>query len=375
MQATAAVLDGPTDSEDFAADQPIAIEAIEVEAPGPGEVAVEVAAASICHTDVKIATGQIPEPFPMVLGHEGAGVVHAVGEGVTGVEVGDHVVLGRIACGRCSRCRRGYANICEERARASADGTLRSGAIRFSRDGDPLHHCHGVSSFTEHTVVDEEVAIPIDDALPLEQATLLGCGVFTGFGAVTNTADVEPGASVAIFGAGGVGLSAVQGAVVAGASEIVLVDLIAEKLETGAALGATATVDASEVDAVEAVRELTDGGADYAFDIVGSVQTVEQVMGAIGPMGTAVVVGGPPSGARPYELDIANLVYTEQSLLGSFNGSYDLPTAIPMLADLVQDGRLSLAEMITGTRPLGELNDAIADLESSTAIRQVILPG
>lgn len=375
MEADAAILDEPTGSTEFSIDEPISVERIDVGDPRGGEVLVEVAAASVCHTDIKIATGRIPEPFPLVLGHEGAGVVREVGESVTSVAPGDHVVLGRISCGRCRMCREGHSNLCEERARATEEGTLRGGAIRFSRKGMPLHHCHGVSSFTEYTVVDEEVAIPITDELPLEQATLLGCGVFTGFGAVTNTADVEPGSSVAVFGAGGVGLCAVQGAVLSGATDVILVDLIPEKLRTGEVLGATHTIDASEVDAVDAIREHTGGGVDYAFDVVGGVETVEQAVASLGPTGTAVVVGGPPGGVRSYDLNVANLVYTEQSLIGSFNGSFDLPTAIPKIADLVVAGKLSVGELITGTRPLGELNQAMDDLENSTSIRQVIHPG
>lgn len=374
MKSEAAVLYETVEDENFAESTPVEFEAVEVSEPGEEEVLVEITAASLCHTDIKMATGQIDEPLPMVLGHEGAGVVRAVGEGVTSVSDGDQVVLGRISCGRCTLCRQGHNNLCERRSEAQERGSLRSGGIRFSKDGENHYHCHGVSSFTQYTVVDEEVAIGVPDEIPPEQATLLGCGVFTGFGAVTNTAEVEAGSSVAIFGAGGVGLCAVQGAALSGATDVILVDLIPEKLAVGAELGATHTVDAREDDALDQIRAASDGGVDYAFDIVGSVQTVEQVVDVLAPTGTAVVVGGPPGGKRPYELNVANMVYTEQSLVGSFNGSYDLPEAIPKLADLVVQGRLDIEQMISGTRPLDELNEAMDDMETSTSIRQVIRP-
>lgn len=374
MESQAAVLSETVEDGHFAESTPVEFEQIQVDEPGREEVLVEITAASLCHTDIKMATGQIPEPLPMVLGHEGAGVVRGVGEDVTSVSEGDQVVLGRISCGRCSLCRQGHNNLCERRGEAQERGSLRSGAIRFSKDGDAYHHCHGVSSFSQYTVVDEEVAIGVPSEIPPEHATLLGCGVFTGFGAVTNSAEVEAGSSVAIFGAGGVGLCAVQGAALSGAADIILVDLIPEKLEVGEELGATQTVDARDDDALEQIRAASDGGVDYAFDIVGSVQTVEQVVDVLAPTGTAVVVGGPPGGKRPYELNVANMVYTEQSLTGSFNGSYDLPVAIPKLADLVVQGRLDVERMVSGTRPLGELNEAMDDMEASTSIRQVILP-
>jgi S-(hydroxymethyl)glutathione dehydrogenase/alcohol dehydrogenase len=373
MESTAAVLHAPVQSSDFAASSPADITAIEVAPPGPTEVRVELAAAGLCHTDLKIARGDSEETYPLVMGHEGAGVVEAVGERVTTVAPGDHVVLGRMSCGSCASCRSGRSNLCDARRHASSDGTLRSGAIRFSRDGGPVHHCHGVSSFTEYTVVDAEVAIPITDDVPLEHATLLGCGVFTGFGAVTNTARAEVGSSVAVFGCGGVGLSAVQGAAVAGANPVIAVDLIAEKLATAGALGATQTVDASATDPVERIRSLTDGGADYAVVCVGDVTAIEQAAAAVGKRGEVLVVGVPPSGASP-DLDVYELMRAEKTVRGSFNGSYDLPQAIPKLAELVAAGALQLEPLISSVRPLAELNEAMAELEAGTGIRHVLVP-
>lgn len=373
METEAAVLNEPTDREDLADAGPASVETVDVAEPGRGEVLVGIAAAGLCHTDVSIARGEMDRPVPMVMGHEGAGVVEAVGEDVEAVAPGDHVVLGRTTCGRCTFCRAGRAAMCEVRSRIHREGTLRTGGVRFHRDGEPVHHCHGVSSFSAHTVVTEEVAVPVTDDLPLEQAPLLGCGVFTGFGAVANTADVEAGASVAVFGAGGVGLSAVQGARVRGANEIIAVDLVPGKLERASRLGATHGVDARD-EPVERIHEIVPGGVDYAVEAVGHPEVVSQAVASLSRTGTAVVVGTPPTGSHDVGIDLQGLVTGERSIVGSFNGSYTLPLAIPMLAELAADGRLSLEGMITDTKPLADVNEAMAALEAGTEVRQVLLP-
>ncbi len=372
MDATAAVLREFTDAEDLAAAAPASIESIQVADPGPEEVLVEVTASSLCHTDVSIARGEMDRPVPMAMGHEGTGVVRETGDGVTSVQPGDAVVLGRTTCGRCEQCRAGRGQHCVHRSRVHREGTLTTGGTRFSKDGEPIHHCHGVSSFSSHTVVTEEVAIPITDELPPEQATLLGCGVFTGAGAALNTADVEAGASVAVFGTGGVGLSTVQGARIAGATQIIAVDLVPEKLAVAEEVGATHTVDASSADAVERVRELSDGGVDYAFEVVGHAQVTEQAVGSIGPTGQAVLVGTPPAGLNDLSIDLYDLVTSEKSIVGSFNGSYTLPLAIPTLAELAASGQLQLEPLVSDRKPLDQLNQAMHDLETGTGIRQVI---
>lgn len=373
MDARAAVLESPVEAADFAASRPAEVEVIEVAEPGPAEVRVEVAAAGLCHTDLNIVLGESDETYPLVMGHEGAGVVEAVGERVTTVSPGDHVVLGRMACGSCPDCRSGRMNLCDVRRTASAAGSLRGGGVRFSRDGDPVHHCHGVSSFTEATVVNEEVAIPVTDAVPLDRACLLGCGVFTGFGAATNTAAVEVGSSVVVFGCGGVGLNAVQGAAMAGADPVIAVDLVAEKLALAEQLGATHTVDAGGDDVAGAVRAVAGGGADYAIICVGAAAAIEQGLAAIGKRGEVVVVGVPPPGRTP-DLDVYELMRAEQAVRGSFNGSYNLPVAIPRLADLAASGKLQLDPLVSSVRPLDELNDAMAELEGGTGIRHVLTP-
>jgi S-(hydroxymethyl)glutathione dehydrogenase/alcohol dehydrogenase len=374
METLAAILERPTDEENLAEAQPATFETVTLPEPTGEEVAVEITAASLCHTDVGIARGHLEESYPLVMGHEGAGRVRAVGEDVTSVSPGDQVVLGRVTCGRCEHCRRGDGQLCVQRTAARKNGTLRTGEIRFSRDGAPVHHCHGVSSFTEHTIVTEEVAIGVTDDLPPEHATLLGCGVFTGAGAVMNTADVEARSSVVIFGAGGVGLSAVQGARLRSAGEIVAVDIVPEKLDVAASVGATHTVDSSTEDVVERVRSITDGGADYAFDVVGNPRVAEQAIDCLGPTGTAVLVGVPPTGTQDLAVDLYDLVLSEKRVVGSFNGSYSLPLAIPRLAALAARGDLDLDPLITSTRPLTELNEAMHSLETGGEIRQVIRP-
>lgn len=374
MESTAAVLYEPTDAENLAEEAPAKFETIDVSEPTGEEVLVEITAASLCHTDVGITRGHLEESFPLVMGHEGAGRVRAVGDGVTTVKPGDQVVLGRITCGRCEYCRAGKGQLCVERTKARRNGTLRTGDIRFSKDGEPVHHCHGVSSFSEQTIVTEEVAIAVTDDLPAEHATLLGCGVFTGAGAVMNTANVEAGSDVVVFGAGGVGLSAVQGARLRSAGTIIAVDIVPEKLEIAAEVGATHTIDSSEEDVVERVADITNGGADYSFEIVGNPRVAEQAVSCLRPTGQAVLVGVPPAGEREISLDLYDMVVSEKELIGSFNGSYSLPLAIPRLAELAARGDLQLDPLITDSRPLTELNEAMHELETGTGIRQIIRP-
>lgn len=374
-ESSAAVLEEPIGdaAEALAAAAPASIETIEVADPERQEVLVEVVAAGLCHTDIAITRGHLRESFPLVMGHEGAGIVRSVGPAVDSVGPGDHVVLGRIACGHCEYCRVGRSNLCEARAEARKRGTLRSGAVRFSRGGEPLHHCHGVSSFSQLTVVSEEVAIPITEELSLEQASLLGCGVVTGAGAVMNTVDVEPGSSVAVFGVGGVGASAIQAASLRGATEVIAVDLVEDRLELAASIGATRTIDPADTDPVDRIRAWT-GGVDYAVDAVGTPAVVEQAADSLGPTGTAVLVGVPEVDNHDLSLPLHDVVVEEKSLVGSFNGSYNLATAIPRLADLAAAGRFDLGALISDERPLAEINEAMEALESGAGLRQLLIP-
>ncbi|ESS10439.1 MAG: Zn-dependent alcohol dehydrogenase, class III [uncultured archaeon A07HR60] len=287
-QSRAAVLDEPTDEGDFADEQTVSVETVEVADPQGEEVLVEIKATSLCHTDVGFALGHFDCAYPLVLGHEGAGVVTAIGDRVTDLEVGDHVVLGRIACGRCEQCRAGHSNLCARRVPANESGQLRTGTVPFSRDGEQVHHCLGVSSFTEYTLVSQDVAVPVPTELPMDRACLLGCGVFTGFGAVENTADVELNSAVAVFGAGGVGLNGIQAADICDADPVIAVDMVPEKLELARSLGATHTIDASKTDPVEAIREECPDGVDYAFEMTGQSSVITQALDTVGSRGEVI---------------------------------------------------------------------------------------
>ncbi|MFO7927723.1 zinc-binding dehydrogenase [Natronomonas sp.] len=374
IESRAAVLEEPIDDHDFTGRRPVSVETVEVADPTGEEVLVEIGATSLCHTDVGFALGHFDCAYPLVLGHEGAGVVTAVGDRVHDLEVGDHVVLGRIACGRCEQCRAGHSNLCARRVPANESGRLRTGTVPFSRDGDPVHHCLGVSSFSEYTLVSEDVAIPVPEELPMDRACLLGCGVFTGFGAVENTAAVELGSSVAIFGVGGVGLNGVQAADICDADPVIAVDVVPEKLELARELGATHAVDAGGTDPVERIREVCPDGVDYAFEMTGQSAVITQALDAVGSRGEVIVVGVPPFGKESVDLDVYGMLFGEKAIRGSLSGSYNLPLAIPRLAELVVDGKLSLDELVTGTRPITEINEAMDALEGGGQIRQLIVP-
>jgi alcohol dehydrogenase len=376
MQTTAAVLHETVERSELSTSGPAKIQTINVEEPTGDEVLVDVRAASLCGTDVAIATGAFNEGvLPMVMGHECAGVVERTGKAVESVEPGDHVVLGGIACGKCDHCMAGRSNICKKKFEAVREGTLKNGKMKFTDEaGNKLRHCNGVSAFSGYTVVTEDVAAKITDEIPLERATLLGCAIHTGSGAVMNTADIEPNSSVVIFGAGGVGLSGVQGAVIQSAKEIIVVDIVSEKLDIAKQLGATHTINPDEEDVKERIRSITGDGADYAFEMTGSAAVFPLSIEVTKPLGTTVLVGNAPEGKHELEIDLNNILLNEKEIVGAINGSYYLKDAIPELADMVVAGKLSLEEMITDTKSLDEVNQAMADHEGGTQIRQVIRP-
>lgn len=363
----AAVLDG---------DGTISIEHVELAAPGPGEVRVEIAAAGVCHSDLHVTTGAWDVPAPVVLGHEGSGVVTAVGPGVEDLEPGDHVVLSWVpGCGECRACQAGRPAQCALVASVVATGgTLYDGTTRLSNERGQIHHYLGVSSYAEQVVVPRSGAVKVRKDAPLEDIAIVGCAIATGVGAVRNTAGVEPGSTVAVIGCGGVGLACVQGARLAGASRIVAVDVVAEKLELASKLGATDTVDASAVeDVVAALREVLPDGYDYIFDAIGKIATTEQAIAALGLGGAAVIVGLPPAGERA-SFDPLALAEADQRILGSNYGSAVPERDIPQLVDEVMAGNLDLASMISARRPLAEAAAALDDLAAGHALRQLLVP-
>ncbi|QRY53720.1 zinc-binding dehydrogenase [Mycolicibacterium septicum] len=363
----AAVLDG---------NGTISIEHVDLAAPGPGEVRVEIAAAGVCHSDLHVTTGAWDVPAPVVLGHEGSGVVTAVGPGVDDLEPGDHVVLSWVpGCGECRACQAGRPAQCALVASVVATGgTLYDGTTRLSNERGQIHHYLGVSSYAEQVVVPRSGAVKVRKDAPLEDIAIVGCAIATGVGAVRNTAGVQPGSTVAVIGCGGVGLACVQGARLAGASRIVAVDVVAEKLDLASKLGATDTVDASAVeDVVAALREVLPDGYDYIFDAIGKIATTEQAIAALGLGGAAVIVGLPPAGERA-SFDPLALAEADQRILGSNYGSAVPERDIPQLVDEVMAGNLDLASMISARRPLAEAAAALDDLAAGHALRQLLVP-
>ncbi|MDA8183820.1 MAG: Zn-dependent alcohol dehydrogenase [Actinomycetota bacterium] len=348
--------------------QPFAIEDIELAPCGPGMVRVRIAASGVCHSDLSIQNGAMPFMFPTVLGHEGAGVVAEVGEGVTRVVPGDHVVLTWMpACRRCFWCLAGQPTLCE-------NGLAEAFAAPYATlGGEELVRGLGTATFAEETLVPEGSVVPVDKEVPLELAALVGCALATGIGAVWRTARVAPGSSVAVVGCGGVGLAVVQGARLAGASEVIALDTVAAKLDLASSLGATHTVDASACDPVAAVREATGSrGTDYAFEVVGRAATIRQAFAMTRRGGTTVLVGaGSPS--EEVGFTAMELFVDAKAILGCVYGSVDPERDFPVLVDLVRKGRIDAASMVTRRISLGELNDAFRAMEAGEVARSVIV--
>jgi Zn-dependent alcohol dehydrogenase len=353
--------------------RPVEVLEVDLAAPKEGEVLVRIAACGVCHSDLHVVEGHLPEPLPLVLGHEAAGVVEETGPGVKSLQPGDHVVLALVpSCGECDECRRGRPNFCSLGARMAAEGTLADGTSRLSLNGTTLHHFNSISSFAGHAVVPESAAVKIRPDVALDAAALVGCSVLTGYGAVANAAAVEEGATVAVWGCGGVGANIVQGARLAGASRIVAVDTRPEKLELARALGATDTVQAAgHEDTVEAVRDLTGGGPDYAFEAIGSERAIQEAWLAARAGGTVVVVGIMPRGSSltidPWQF------MSEKTLKGTFLGSARIQEDVPRLVDLYHAGELELDRLVTRTLPLAELPDAFDRLRAGEVVRQVVV--
>lgn len=350
------------------------VEEIDCQGPRAGEVLVRIAASGVCHSDLNVVHGTQTSPLPVVLGHEGAGIVEAVGPNVTRVKVGDHVVLSWVPyCGQCVYCLSGHPNLCSVAYAAMAQGTLLDGTSRLSRCGKPIYHYSFISSFAEYTVVPEAGCVVIRPDLPLDKAALVGCAVMTGVGAALNTARVQPGSTVAVVGAGGVGLNVMQGAQLAGAVSIIAVDINPTKLALARMFGATHTINAAEADAVTAVRALTGGiGADFSFEAVGNPRTMRQCWEMARPGGTVVMVGISPEGSE-LSLPANRVVREERRLMGSFYGSARPHIDMPMILELYMAGKLKLDELVTHRFPLEQINRAVHSLESGEAIRPVIM--
>lgn len=357
----------------YAQSRPLEIVDVDLDPPGRGEVLVRIRAAGLCHSDLSVIDGSRPRPMPMVLGHEAAGTVAALGEGVDDFAVGNSVVLVFMpSCGRCLPCATGRPALCEPGARANGAGSLLHGGRKLSFACEPVNHHIGVSAFAEYAVVARESCVKVDSSLPFEQAALFGCAVLTGVGAVVNTARTPPGASVAVAGLGGVGLSAVLGAVVSGARQIIAVDLSQDKLAFARDLGATHAVDAGGADAVKAIRDVSGGGVEFFFEMAGAVPALELAYAATA-RGGVTVTAGLPHPERKLSIPAVSLVAEERTLKGSYIGSCVPRRDLPHYVSLFQSGRLPVDRLLTHRLRLQEVNEGFDRLHAGVGVRQVVV--
>lgn len=373
MKIQAAVLNAMGAGRPYAESKPLSIETLELEAPGPGEVLVRIAAAGLCHSDLSVINGDRPRPTPMALGHEAAGLVEALGAGVNDLEQGDHVVMVFVpSCGACLPCAEGRPALCEPGAVANTAGTLLSGARRLTRNGQPIHHHLGCSAFAEYATVSRRSLVKIDPELPLDEAALFGCAVLTGVGAVINTAKLAAGQSVAIVGLGGVGLAALIGAVSAGASRIVAIDVADDKLALAKSLGATDTFNARSDMSIAEIKAVTAGGVDCALEFAGSVKAMELAYKVTRRGGTTVTAGLPPP-TDTFPLPQVNLVAEERTIKGSYIGTCVPMRDIPRYVALYRGGRLPVDRLLSGHLRLAEINTGFDRLADGNAVRQVVM--
>jgi len=357
------------------AKKPLSIEEIEIEGPRAGEVLVRMVATGVCHTDAFTLSGEDPEGiFPCVLGHEGGGVVEEVGTGVTSVKVGDHVIpLYTPECRTCRNCLSGRTNLCTALYGTEWDGLMPDGTVRYSKNGKKIFHYMGCSTFAEYSVIPEIALAKINPKAPLEKVCLLGCGITTGIGAVLNTAKVRPGSSVAIFGLGGIGLSAVQGAVMAKAERIIAIDINEDKFELAKQLGATDLVNPKKHSAPiqEVINEMTDGGVDYSFECVGNVDLMRAALECCASgWGESVIIGVAGAGkeirTRPFQL------VTGRTWKGTAFGGVKGRTELPGYVDNYMNGKLEIDKMITHTMGIQDINHAFDLMHEGKSIRSVI---
>ncbi len=355
-------------------DAPLRVEEITVDAPKRNEVLVRMVASGVCHSDLSVITGIMPAKLPCVLGHEGAGIVERLGDGVEHLKVGDRVLLAWVTqCGTCFHCRIGEPHLCDVGGRINSTHRLPDGSTRLHQDGTDVQAFCGLGALAQQVVAPVEACVKLPDDAPLDKAALIGCAVMTGVGAVFNTAAVRPGSRVAVFGAGGVGLNVIQGASIAGAERIIAVDVHSRKLEFAASFGATDCIDAASQDPVTAIRDLTDGrGADFTFEAIGRKESIEQAYAATRKGGTCVVIG---IGSRKesVNLNVFFIPIMGKRLVGCWYGSADVHRDALRLLALYRAGKLKLDELLTTTYPLEEVNQAFADLTAGRNARGLVI--
>jgi len=348
--------------------KPLQIEDVQISKPGPHEVLIRTAAAGVCHSDLHFVEGSYPHPLPAVLGHESAGVVEAVGSEVRTVKPGDHVITCLSAfCGHCNHCLTGHMSLCvsPDTKRGKDDEP------RLASQMGPMMQYLNLSSFAEQMLIHEHACVAIRPDMPLDRAALIGCSVMTGVGAVMHTSNVRPGDTVAVIGCGGVGLSAINGAAIAGAGRIIAIDIVAGKENYARAFGATDFVNASEVDPVKAVIEMTKGGVEHSFEALGMTKTAEQAFNMLARGGTANIIGMIPVGQSINLMGAAFL--GEKRIQGSLMGSNRFPVDMPRLVDMYMNGKLKLDEMISQRLKLEQVNEAFAEMKTGSIARSVIV--
>ncbi len=374
MKVKSAVLHEVGLPRPYADSAPLHIEDVELAGPGEGEVLIRIAAAGLCHSDLSVINGARPRPLPMAIGHEAAGVVEETGPGVTDLKPGDHVVMVFVpSCGHCLPCAEGRPALCEPGAAANAAGTLLGGGRRLHMAGHAVNHHMGVSAFSEFATMSRRSVVKIDSTLPLDEAALFGCAVLTGVGAVVNTAGVEPGATVAVVGLGGVGLNAVLGALLAGARRVVAIDLQDDKLALARQLGATDTFNAGDADCVDQVREATAGGVDYAFEMAGAVAAMDLCY-RITRRGGTTVTAGLSHPDHNFEVQHVSLVAEERTVKGSYVGSCVPLRDVPRFIELYQQGRLPVDRLMSDRIRFDGLNAAFDALADGRTVRQILIP-
>jgi alcohol dehydrogenase len=374
MKMKAAVLRTQGLPRPYTASQPMTIETVDLDPPGPGEVLYKIIGAGLCHSDLSTIENLRPRRLPTIPGHEAAGIVEEVGPGVTGLKPGDHVVSMFVSsCGDCRYCNNGRPNLCQSSSAARTEGTLVSGARRLSLNGEPLNHYSGLSVFAQYAVVAQNALIKIPDDVPLEDATIFGCAVVTGVGAVLNTAQVPPGGQMAVVGLGGVGMNALMAGVVAGAERIVAVDLNPDKLRLARELGATDTFLAGNADVINEIREATGGGLDHVIETAGAIPAMNLAY-AIAARGGVVVSAGLPASNASFSYLHGALVSDEKQIRGSYMGSCVPKRDIPRFIGLYQRGKLPVQKLRSGFITFDEINAGFDRLADGAVLRQVLRP-
>jgi len=373
MKIRAVVLYEMNQPSPYKDSRPLRIETLDLDPPKVGEVLIRIRAAGLCHSDLSVINGSRPRPMPMALGHEAAGEVVEAGPGVTDLRPGDHVVCAFVpSCGHCLPCQEGRPALCEPGAAANSAGTLLSGERRLHKEGMDIHHHLGISGFAEYAVVSRNSLIKVDPEVPFDEVAVFGCAVMTGVGAVVNTARVPVGSSVAVVGLGGVGLSAVLGALVAGARRIIAVDVNPAKLQMALELGATDAFDARDPEVVQQIRVATDGGVEFAFETAGAVSAMQTAF-AITRRGGTTVTTGLPHPEHHFSFQHVLLTAEERTIKGSYVGSCVPARDIPRLIELYKQGRLPVNRLLTDRLRLEDINEGFDRLDRGEVSRLVVM--